>query len=91
MTMARIQFTYKQERQIIAIMENMPRCMFPPYEEDMTSAGMMTLIRVCRDYCRDRASRSFVDAKLQAESREKAIDKLINKLNMLSVRYYEKI
>ncbi|MEG2612079.1 MAG: hypothetical protein RR971_01125 [Alistipes sp.] len=46
---AKVTFTWKQREQIISIMENMHTSI--KYPDNMDNAGVMALIRACRDYC----------------------------------------
>jgi len=87
---AKVNFTYKQEQQIISFFENAHRSIVDPNNID--NAGVIALFRVCRDYCR-RTSGGFKMGYEMPSAEEKAEIRaeLMNNLDKLSIRYYERI
>ena len=79
--------TYKQRQQIISFFENSHANPFL-VPGDIAGCGVIALFRACRAYCIDRASRRPWDNEAH---RERCKTELIEKLDKLSIRYYEKI
>ena len=86
----KVYFTDKQERQIISFFENSHQMMVDPNNID--NSGVIALFRVCRDYCR-RTSGGFKMTHEMPSTEEKAAIRaeLMNNLDKLSIRYYERI
>lgn len=86
----RAHFTYKQERQIISIFEDSHRSIL--YSDNFENAGIVALFRVCRDYCTAMAGgKTIPRVKMTNEQKEQVRSEFIERLNKLSIRYYEQI
>lgn len=86
-TMKKTHFTYKQQRQIINIFEHLHEFTF--HSDVDPGAGTMALIRACRDYCDEMSKRHY--ASLRPDHRQRCIERLIERLDILCIRYYGKI
>ena len=86
----RIELTYKQVEQIISFFENSHISIVGPNNID--NSGIIALFRACRDYC-NKISGNYNTGylKVSDEYKEKCRLELIDKLNMLSIRYYMKL
>ena len=87
----RIYLTDKQERQIISFFENSHAYLCDP--NDISSAAVVTLFRACKRYCNRLADGGCCskDKEGRAKNRQGSIEELIDTLDKLSVRYYERI
>ena len=83
-------FTYKQERQIISFFENSHANPFL-VPGDIAGCAVIALFRACRAYCIDRAANRPWDKEGREAHRERCRAELIERLDKLTIRYYEKI
>ena len=80
----RIELTEKQERQIISFFENSH---FPlVYSDNIDNSCIMALFRACRDYLGNITFMSPTEQEI-----EKYRVELIEKLKIISIRYYMKM
>lgn len=84
---AKVRFTEKQQRQIVSFFENSHRQI--ACSGTIENCGVIALFRACRDYCTNmaRCGRECVPDELRARYRTE----LINRLDKLAIRYYERL
>jgi hypothetical protein len=87
----KVSLTYKQERQIVSFFENSHAPIACP--DNIDNSGIIALFRACRDYCKGISGAYGYgrSGKVPSEEREKYRHELLEKLEMLSIRYYMKI
>ena len=85
----KVELTYKQERQIISFFENSHRFLNDP--ENIEKSAIISLFRACKDYCIKSNNIFYNGQTKNDEHKQKIRSELINKLDILSVRYYGKI
>ena len=85
----RVELTDKQERQIISFFEESHNFFNCPNNID--NSAIMALFRACRDYCNGLAGNNFTGTVVSEENRARCRAKLINHLDLLSIRYYYKL
>jgi len=84
----KVTFTYKQERQIISFFENSHPSIVDPNNID--NSGVMALFRACRDYCRWMSGGNSLPLP-NPEEKAKYRERLLNTLDKLTIRYYERL
>ena len=84
----RVELTGKQERQIISFFEESHNFFIC---SDIDNSAIMALFRACRDYCNGLAGCGFTGTVVSEENRVRCRAKLINHLDLLSIRYYYKL
>ena len=83
----KVEFTWKQERQIIAFFENCHQFIVDPNNID--NSGVIAVFRALRDYCRKAGGCiGFGKKRPTAEEKAKYRQELIDRLDMLAIRYY---
>jgi len=85
----RIELTYKQGGQILSFFENSHISIVDPNNID--NSGIIALFRACRDYCNKIAGNYSFDRKISDDDREKYRLELIERLKLLSIRYYMRL
>ena len=86
----KIYLTDKQERQIISFFEDSHRTIV--YPDNIENSAVIALFRVCRDYCRNMSGCDRFSRGVPSEEDKRAIRaELMDNLNKLSIRYYERI
>ncbi len=91
--------SYKQQRQILAFFTSAHGSIhIPPASEDFQRSGVIALFRACRDYCNGVAGNygyhgngaSPIGKGVSPEVKEKYRRELIERLDKLAIRYYER-
>jgi hypothetical protein len=87
---AKVEFTHKQERQIISFFENSHRTIVNP--DNIDNSGVIALFRACQKYCNAVAGNKGLQTGLLVPAEEKAAhrDEFIATLDKLAIRYYER-
>jgi hypothetical protein len=87
----KIELTDKQSLQILSFFENSHDFMVFP--NDVNNSCVIALFRACRDYCNAVAG-NLADGKgkgVSAEEKAKYRNELIETLDKLAIRYYERL
>jgi len=86
-----VELTAKQEKQIISFFENSHVSIV--CQNNIDNSGIIALFRACRDYCNKFAGNNPGNLnKIPSEDeREKYSMELIERLKILSIRYYMKL
>ena len=86
----KITLTLKQKMQIISFFENSHEYLVCP--QHIENSAIIALFRACRDYCNGVGGNLIIPRrKISDDDRKLYRDKLIERLDKLSVRYYEKL
>ncbi|MDR2585893.1 MAG: hypothetical protein LBC84_06730 [Prevotellaceae bacterium] len=85
-----VNFTAKQQDQILGFFEQSHRSIVDPNNID--NSGIIALFRACRDYCNKVGGRyGFGRRTPNAEERAKYKQELLDRLDLLSIRYYAQL
>ena len=86
---AKVNLTYKQRMQIVSFFEDSHRSIV--YPDNIENSAVIALFRVCRDYCRNMSGCDRFTGAPSEEKKEAIRAEMMDSLNKLSIRYYEKI